>query len=258
MRFAIMILLGSTVSGAVNLLAAEAHAGSFTGDFEFRWLNEPTNQHRIMRSLGENSFKDDDGKVWLVPKGTKIDGASIPPVLWTFAGSPFTGNYRRASVVHDFYCDTDTEFRSAIHKMFRDAMAADGISGWELASKYAAVSVFGSGCGKPDNLLGALFSGTIEGFAPTDELKANLQQLSEGTDLGTVADRTETVTAIAQVQKPQTFMALAEFRRVPSESNFQELQNAIQSEQPSDTELDSLILLTGATVPEGSAPLPIP
>lgn len=232
-------------------------AGSFGGDFEFRWLNEPANKHRIMQTLGEVTFKDGAGKIWRVPKGTKIDGASIPPALWSFAGSPFTGNYRRASVIHDYFCDTKTEFRSAIHRMFMEAMATDGISGIELSTKYGAVKAFGNGCGKPDEVAGGFFGNwKIEGFEPTTELQANLENFSQRKDLGSVAERVETVTAIADVEYPRTFSALSEFRRVPSTRNYESLEAAISAEQPGDVAIDALVQLAIATVPEGSATLP--
>jgi hypothetical protein len=254
MRFPLLLLAGIL---ATFIGPNAAFAGSFSGDFTFRWLNEPAGRHRVMQSLQEVSFTDDAGKRWRVPRGTKIDGASIPPGLWSFAGSPFTGNYRRASVIHDFFCDTQTELRSAIHLMFRNAMATDGITGVELFSKYTAVRLFGNNCGRPDNLFALLFeSGPMEGFVATPELKSNLENYSATKELGSVSDRIETVAAIAQVSNPRSFEAMAEFRRIPSEANYERLQNAISAEQPSESETDALIVLTLATVPEGSAELP--
>ncbi|WP_210238327.1 hypothetical protein, partial [Mesorhizobium sp. M2E.F.Ca.ET.209.01.1.1] len=49
---------------------------SFQGSFDFHWTTDPQNRHRIMVLLSDVSFTDKAGKVWSVPKGTKIDGAS--------------------------------------------------------------------------------------------------------------------------------------------------------------------------------------
>ena len=55
----------------------------------------------------------DPGKItWKAPKGHKIDGASIPPVFWSFIGGPFEGKYRNASVVR---CETEALANSAPH-----------------------------------------------------------------------------------------------------------------------------------------------
>lgn len=249
------MLKRSVFACALFLGTQQCHAaGSFSGSFDFHWSNEPSNKHRIMVLLSPVSFKDGAGKVWQVPKGAKIDGASIPPALWSFAGSPFTGNYRRASVIHDFFCDTKTEFASGIHKMFKEAMATDGISGLELASKYAAVKLFGTGCGKPDNLFSSIFtSQPADGIAASAELKGELESLSATDDLPSLESRTDKISAIARVDAPRTFAAMTEFRRIPSETNLQQLENAISAEQPSDEAIDTLTLLAIATVPEGSA-----
>ena len=41
---------------------------------------------------------------WNVPNGYKTDGASVPAALWALY-PPFTGSYRSAAVIHDYYCD---------------------------------------------------------------------------------------------------------------------------------------------------------
>lgn len=119
------------------------HAQSFDGAFEFAWLDTPNGDHRDMRVLNEVSFTDQSGKKWTVIKDSVINGASIPRLLWTFAGSPYVGKYRRASVIHDYYCDIRTELQSNVHVMFREAMFADGASFAEAWSKYTAVKFAG-------------------------------------------------------------------------------------------------------------------
>lgn len=211
--------------------------------------------------LSDVSYTDKVGKIWAVPAGTRIDGASIPPALWTFAGSPFVGNYRRASVIHDCYCDTKTEFSSDVNKMFREAMETDGVGYWEALSKYLAVSAYTSvtgACGKAENALDKLYSlNTFEGLAKSDELFKQLDAFQSGVgNLDIVSKRIDTINAIAEVANPRTFAALSEFRRVPSEDNFKQLETAIEAERPTDIEADQLILLANATVPEGSIELP--
>jgi Protein of unknown function (DUF1353) len=69
-------------------------------------------------------FIDRYGKRWEAPKGEKIDGASIPRALWTLVGSPYTGHYRRASIVHDIACrqaGSNSQLRRKADLMFYDA-----------------------------------------------------------------------------------------------------------------------------------------
>jgi hypothetical protein len=72
-----------------------------------------------------------------------INGASIPRLLWSIVGSPFVGDYRRASVLHDAACDQRDEPHELVHRMFYDASLDDGVAP-ELASvMYDAVATFG-------------------------------------------------------------------------------------------------------------------
>lgn len=74
--------------------------GHFVGTVKTEWI-EPD---RKMRLLDDFSYVDSRGTVWAAPKGSVVDGASIPQVLWSVVGSPYTGEYRNASVVHDVAC----------------------------------------------------------------------------------------------------------------------------------------------------------
>ena len=84
-----------------------------------------------------------NGFEWKAPKDSKVNGASIPPVLWSSIGSPFVGDYRRASVVHDVACDTRKQPHEAVHLMFYNAMRADGVGWIKANAMYQAVKRFG-------------------------------------------------------------------------------------------------------------------
>lgn len=98
---------------------------------------------RLMQLLEPFGFVDPAGKTWQVPQGAKVDGASIPRVLWTLVGGPFEGKYRDASVVHDFYCDTRTEPWQAVHRVFFDGMLAAGVGMTRAKLMYSAVYLQG-------------------------------------------------------------------------------------------------------------------
>lgn len=255
--------LGTILASAAIILEAistQAFA-QFSGTFEFRWLADPTNRHRQMQLLSAVSFKDKAGRVWNVPPGTKVDGASIPSALWTFAGSPFVGNYRRASVIHDHYCDLRTERAEDVHRMFRDAMEADGVTNPERYSKYLAVrayTAFTGACGTPSNELNELSTDVpVEGFDKSDELIATLESFTLEESLGTsVQGRVDEILSVAKIENPVTYATLSEFRRVPTAENYRRLEDAVRIEAPTEEEIEALALLANATVPEGSIALP--
>jgi hypothetical protein len=112
----------------------------FSNTVKAEWLEgEP----RAMKLLEDLSFTDSSGKIWLATAGSIVDGASIPRFFWRVIGSPFVGLYRRASVIHDVYCESRTEPHEAVHKMFREAMLADGVDHIKAATMFKAVLDFG-------------------------------------------------------------------------------------------------------------------
>jgi len=118
--------------------------GEFSSDPQTVWLTEDGTDDRKMALLRGFSFKDPAAKVWLAPAGSVIDGASIPRALWTIVGSPYTGDYRRASIVHDVACDQaggDEKKRRAADRMFFHACRAGGCSIWQSTVLYLGVRI---------------------------------------------------------------------------------------------------------------------
>jgi len=89
------------------------------------------------------SYRDPDGVLWEVPRRYVSNGASIPSVLWSVAGGPFSGAYRDASIIHDYYCERMTRSWEDTHRVFYDAMIARGVSEAEATKKYWAVHYLG-------------------------------------------------------------------------------------------------------------------
>jgi hypothetical protein len=118
--------------------------GKFSGEPVAVWLTEEGTQDRTMKIVQDFSFTDPDGKAWLAPTDTLVDGASIPRALWTIVGSPYTGDYRRASIVHDVACDeagSDKKKRRDADRMFFHACRAGGCSIWQSTVLYLGVRV---------------------------------------------------------------------------------------------------------------------
>jgi hypothetical protein len=94
---------------------------------------------RRMRLLSAFAYIDPAGLRWDAPSGWVIDGASIPPVVWPFAGTPYVGVYRDASVIHDVACDQKLRPWEQVHEVFYHAMISSGVETWRAKIMYAAV-----------------------------------------------------------------------------------------------------------------------
>ncbi|WP_055047191.1 DUF1353 domain-containing protein [Devosia sp. A16] len=110
-------------------------------DIEGKFVQKTdTRPHFVVAN--DTVFKDPNNVEWFVPKGTEVDGASIPQALWSFAG-PFEGNYLWASVIHDYYCDMRTKTAHDTHRTFYYGMRARGVGKVQADFMYWAVAVFG-------------------------------------------------------------------------------------------------------------------
>ena len=131
---------------AIGLATATPAAGQkphFEGTVVAQWLENPDGPDREMLLLAPFAFVDADGTRWDVPEGTKVNGASIPQILWGPFGSPFVGDYRNASVVHDYYCLAQTRPPADVHRMFYRALRTSGVSKITAKLFYAAVYYLG-------------------------------------------------------------------------------------------------------------------
>lgn len=115
----------------------------FEGEVRTEWLTHDGPDRR-MRLLEPFAFFDRGGLRWETTVGDEVDGASIPDVLWSkLIGTPFVGDYRRATVLHDIYCQNQTRPHRAVHRMFYEAMRADGVPRRRARVMYLAVRTFG-------------------------------------------------------------------------------------------------------------------
>ena len=115
----------------------------FEGDVDTRWLVHG-GADREMELLSEFAFIDSQGYRWAAHRGERVDGASIPDQVWsTVVGTPFIGDYRRASVVHDVACERHEKTSREAHRMFYEAMLADGTEKARALLFYTAVRLFG-------------------------------------------------------------------------------------------------------------------
>jgi hypothetical protein len=115
----------------------------FEGDVNAVWLRH-SGPDRKMRLATDFAFVDSRGVRWDAPAGSTIDGASIPEILWSsLIGTPYIGDYRRATVVHDVACQEMTRPHEEVHYMFYEAMICDGVDEERAVFMYTAVRLFG-------------------------------------------------------------------------------------------------------------------
>ncbi|MGI4886866.1 MAG: DUF1353 domain-containing protein [Janthinobacterium lividum] len=128
-----------------------ASPGTFSGNPQAEWLvasgNATDPANRCMQLLADFWYDDPAGRRWLAPKGSVVNGASIPAALWSALGSPYTGAYRRASVVHDVACAAAAASpdpraaRRAADFMFYHACRAGGCPVFEAEWLFAGVRI---------------------------------------------------------------------------------------------------------------------
>ena len=120
---------------------AEEYFGEFKNELVGTWINQAP---RPVFELNQQfNFVDPNEAIWSVPEKARVNGASIPKPFWSFVGSPFTGNYLRASVVHDYYCDIKNRTAHDTHRNFYYGMRSAGVSKWKAKFMYWAVATFG-------------------------------------------------------------------------------------------------------------------
>jgi hypothetical protein len=140
-----MMKIGCSVALATALILTslpaalgEVNFGHFIGKF----VAEFGDDGRKVTLMEPFSFVDPAGQEWNVPDGYKTDGASVPAALWALY-PPFTGNYRSAAVIHDYYCDTKDRSWQDTHKVFYFAMRAAHVDEKTAKIMYGAVYLFG-------------------------------------------------------------------------------------------------------------------
>ncbi len=98
---------------------------------------------RELRLEEDFSFIDKRDKKWLAPKGSIVNGASIPGSLWSVVGSPLVGKYRNASIIHDVGCVERKAPADLVHKVFYEGCRAGGVDESNAQLMYWAVYNFG-------------------------------------------------------------------------------------------------------------------
>lgn len=119
--------------------------GEFSGDVVTRWLRSKHEDRRMVLHPDTTlKFTRYTGDVIYAKVGLEFDGASIPVWAWVFIGSPFTGKYRLAAVIHDTLCAAkDRPCRDA-HRLMYEMCRSLGVGRLRATLIYKALLIGGS------------------------------------------------------------------------------------------------------------------
>lgn len=138
----LLFSVGAAVLWRTGFLAwrpVDTEWGHFTSRPDVQFLEA----ERRMLLLKDVTYIDPSGTSWTSPQGYKTDGASIPQVFWSFVGGPFSGPYRDAAIIHDWYMETMERTSEDTHRVFYYANRASGLTEFEAKRLYLAVLVGG-------------------------------------------------------------------------------------------------------------------
>lgn len=116
--------------------------GSFKGPLKVSFASLTSGDGHpveLIQLIAPFGYKDYKGVDWDVPRGEISDGASIPWPLWAIVGGPYSGPYRQAAVVHDYYCFTKERPWEDVHLMFLEAALKAGTNVTLAKFMYAAI-----------------------------------------------------------------------------------------------------------------------
>jgi hypothetical protein len=119
--------------------------GRFRGRVVTIWLDS-AGEDRRMKLHGDTtlSYETTSGEVIPALPELEFDGASIPTLVWPLIGSPFTGKYRKAAVIHDTLCFVKDRPHREAHRVMYDACRALGVGRVRATLIYWALLVAGS------------------------------------------------------------------------------------------------------------------
>ncbi len=180
-----------------------AEYGVFSGNPRTEWLVDVGGEDRDMRLLEDFSFTDQGGRIWPAPAGSVVNGASIPRPLWSTIGSPYTDDYRRASVVHDVACSTPAVARKDADVMFFYACRAGGCTAVQARILYAGVRI---GAWASSSLPAHLLTGETMLFRKRIDLPSLEEQFLQG-KLAAISQEMEALPAEPSIEDMDAVIA---------------------------------------------------
>lgn len=119
--------------------------GTFHGRVVTIWLDSAHEDRRMqLHHDTDLQFERASGEVIPALPLLEFDGASIPMFAWALIGSPFTGKYRKAAVIHDTLCFVKDRPAKECHWIFREMLRALGVGRVRARLMYVALLIGGS------------------------------------------------------------------------------------------------------------------
>ena len=99
---------------------------------------EGTEDYLLLTSL---VYIDKKGKKWVVDEKFRSDGHSIPPLLRSFAGSPFATKFPKSAWFHDDWCRSGIIPRREADKKYKELLKEEGATKFQQIRNYLGVRV---------------------------------------------------------------------------------------------------------------------
>lgn len=138
-RAAVLCLSVLATSLGLVIQSQAEDFGAFLDQLNVQMLDDG----RKLKLLNDYRYRDPRDEIWIAPNGWTVDGASIPQTFWSRIGGPLEGQYRNASVIHDYYCDSKKKTWQETHLNFYYGMRAAGVGEVKAEVMYYAVYKYG-------------------------------------------------------------------------------------------------------------------
>ena len=132
------IFLLALFAAGMYVTSGAADTAGFSGRVVVEVLDDIEFVHKL-RLLESVSYVDSGGRQWLAKRGGILDGETVPRQFVTVGDLPFSSEYRKAAVIHDFYSREKTAPWKEVHRMLYDASIAEGVVENQAKLLYAAV-----------------------------------------------------------------------------------------------------------------------
>jgi hypothetical protein len=134
--------LAVLLAAGLCALAHSASSNEFSGRVVLEVLDDVALDHKL-RLAEDFSFRDEQGKIWLAPRGAVIDGTSLPRGLRAVPGLPPETDFRKASVIHDYYTRARQGTWREVRRMLYGASLYEGLAPSEAKLLYTVVYAAG-------------------------------------------------------------------------------------------------------------------
>ena len=134
-----MLIVLALLSG----LALAAERGRFQGSVILEWVDDSP-FIAAMRLVEPFSYQQANGKSWVVPADTMLDGRFASPLFSTLMGHPFEGGFRNTAVIYDYVVKDMTQPWPEAQRMFFEASIVEGVLPNEAKIMYTLMNAGGT------------------------------------------------------------------------------------------------------------------